>query len=93
MEDLSNYLDEEHGVKMGDIKISYILQADDLALISETSAGLQNLLKGLEKFCNRWHILVNLLKTNVLIYGKPYIAVRQFDKFLFNGVFIDETEK
>ena len=70
IEDLPKYLDPEDGVKMGSILIHYLLHADDLVLISETSSGLQNLLLGLETFCSRWHITVNLVKTNVLIFNK-----------------------
>ena len=72
IEDLPKYLDSETGIKMGTLLITYLLHADDLALISETRTGLQKLLNGLEKFCMRWHVTVNLLKTNVMIFNEKY---------------------
>ena len=93
LEDLPNYLNNDNGVIMGDMLISYILQADDLALVSETSAGLQKLIDGLQKFCNRWHILVNLVKTKVLIYNKKYITTREYDNFVFNSNMVEETDR
>ena len=46
-EDLPSYLDENSGAQMNNKRFSHILQADDLALISETASGLQKLIKGL----------------------------------------------
>ena len=41
LEDLPNYINNELGVKMGDIMICHMLQADDLVFASETSAAMQ----------------------------------------------------
>ena len=92
LEDLPTYLNDEYGVKMGDIIICYMLQADDLALISETSAGLQKLIFGLQQFCNRWNISVNLIKTKIMIFNGKYITNREIIDFLFNGRKIEKTE-
>ena len=93
IEDLPKYLDPEDGVKMGTILINYLLHADDLALISETSAGLQKLLIGLEKFCCRWHITVNLIKTNVMVFNESHSVIREVQNFLFFGNIIEECNK
>ncbi len=58
----------------------YILYADDLILCSESVEGLQKLLDGLFEFCRKWHLIVSLVKTNVLIFGKR----NPVDKFIFN---------
>ena len=91
LEDLPKYLNSKYGVKMDDIDICHLLQADDLVLISETEFGLKQLLMGLEKFCNRWHIILNLQKTKVMIYNQKYILGRKLRTFQFNGMSIDET--
>ena len=70
MEDLPFYLKDEHGVRIDDIIINHIFQADDLTLISETRDGLQKLINGLEKFCQRWQIEINLEKTKIMIKTK-----------------------
>ena len=40
LEELPAYLDHECGAQIRDMRINHILQADDLALISEKSSGL-----------------------------------------------------
>ena len=92
LEDLPSYLDNQCGVKMKDIRIDHILQADDLALISETSAGLQKLIKGLENFCQRWHIEINIEKTKVIIFNKKCIVIPTTQNFYMNGEQIEETD-
>lgn len=71
--------------------IAYLLLADDLALISETSTGLQRLLDGFRHFCNRWHLTVNMVKTRLSIYNKQYIILQSCPTVSFNGEKIDET--
>ena len=91
LEDLPSYLNNDYGAKVGDIKIDHILQADDLALISETKSGLQQLIKGLEKFCQRWHIEINIEKTKVIIFNKRLIVVPSDLDFFINGQKIEES--
>ena len=93
IEDLPKYLDPEDGVEMGTILIHYLLHADDLVLISETSTGLQKLLHGLEIFCCRWHITVNLVKTNVMIFNKSHASTREVQDFLLFKNKIAEVDK
>ena len=93
LEDLPKYLNSKYGVTISDSKICHLLQADDLVLISETEYGLKQLLKGLEKYCNRWHVILNILKTKIMIFNKKYIIGPQNFAFVFNGIPIDETDK
>ena len=50
------------------VGIFLIMYADDIALIAETSSGLQRKLKALESFCQKWGMEVNLVKTKVIIF-------------------------
>ena len=75
-----NYLDEKAGINFDDSVLNYMLYADDLVLCSETREGLQGLLNGLFKFCKDWHLILNLAKTSLLIYGDKKHA-----QFTFNG--------
>ena len=54
---------------------------DDLVLCSESADGLQNLIDGLYTFCSKWHLIVSLAKTNILIFGKR----QNENSFKFNG--------
>ena len=68
--DLKDFLEEECGLSLDNDILMYILYADDLILCSETPEGLQKLLDGLLKFCSKWHLIVSLAKTNVVIFGR-----------------------
>ncbi len=85
--DLNLYLEKECGILIdGDI-LAYILYADDLILCSDSPEGLQKLIDGLFEFCKKWHLIVSLEKTNVLIFGKNEPNC----KFIFNGSEIEIT--
>jgi len=67
LKDLGSYLDNI-GVYISDDEIlNYLLWADDLVLLSSTPEGLQHLLDGLHNFTRQWHLIVNTLKTKVMI--------------------------
>ena len=70
--DLCDYLDSEFGVKLDKKLLLYLLFADDLVLFSHSAKGLQKQLNCLSKYCAKWHLIVSLLKTNVVIYNSAY---------------------
>jgi hypothetical protein len=41
---------------------------DDLVILSESQAGLQNSLNKLEKYCYKWQLTVNTNKTKIMIF-------------------------
>jgi hypothetical protein len=84
--DLHKYLSHECGVLVSNQIISYILFADDLILCSETPEGLQKLIDGLYNYCNKWHLILSLTKTKVMIFNS---MKRQNHKFLFGNQEID----
>lgn len=67
--DLCDYLHKEVGVCIGNIIIAHLLWADDLILFSDTVKGLQRQLDGLYKFCCDNMMIVNELKTKVMVFG------------------------
>ena len=91
LSDISDYLDKNKGVTIGDIIVCYILFADDLLLISETSTGLQKLINGLENYCFQWQILVNLTKTKISVFNAQYVNPNAIDTFYFNKTEITKT--
>ena len=64
-----------------------MLWANDLILVSNTSSGLQKQLNGLHKFGSRNMMVVNELKTKVMVFGK-----KGNKAFVFNGMVIQNAE-
>ena len=60
-----------------------VMYADDLVLLSTTSAGLQEKLNKLYKYCQDWCLDVNVRKTKILVFNKP--GRRLENKFYFNN--------
>jgi hypothetical protein len=61
---------DKDDVFLAAIRISLLAQADDLLLFSISARGLQTKLVTLEDWCARNFILINLVKTIILIFGK-----------------------
>ena len=70
MADMGDYLKSRFGVYMGHSIIMHLLWADDLVLISDTCAGLQKQLDGLQNFCTKNLTAVNDIKTKCMAFGK-----------------------
>ena len=86
LDDMTGYLNRNSGVGIGNIKIDYLLFADDLVLLSESPSGLQNLINGVEKFCSQWHMLVNLTKTKVVLLNNTFVPIQNRGiRFKFNN--------
>ena len=86
MSDLKTYLSTAHGICMSNEIIAHLLWADDLILFSDTFKGLQIQLDGLKQFCSNNHMIVNEIKTKIMVFGNP-----KRSKIHFNSVDIDEV--
>ena len=67
--DIANMFDDScapFGIGTG--KLSHLLYADDLMLLSETKTCLQMCINKLKEYCNKWKLTVNLKKTKVIIF-------------------------
>ena len=67
--DLDEYLCKEVGVCLGDTIIAHLLWADDLILVTDSMKGLQKQLDGLFNFCSDNMMIVNEIKTKVMVCG------------------------
>ena len=54
----------------GDSYINCLLYADDIVLISDSQAGLQNCLNKTFKFCCEWGLDINFDKSKIMIFNK-----------------------
>ena len=70
MSDLKSFLDEYTGVCVSNEILIHQLWADDLFMVSDSQKNSQKQLNGLENFCAENHMIVNVVKTKYMIYGK-----------------------
>ena len=54
-----------HPITINNIKVSCLMYADDIVLISESAKGLQNCLNKLSNYCDIWNLSVNIDKYKV----------------------------
>ena len=55
-------------VELHDIEINHLLYADDLVILSKSASGLAKSLENLDRYCENWHLKVNVQKTKVIIF-------------------------
>ena len=69
--DLSNLFNEANSrpASLGNTAIGCLLYADDLVIMSESQEGLQCSINKLSMYCKRWHLKVNINKTQVVIFN------------------------
>jgi hypothetical protein len=77
LSDLSMLPDFED-VFLAGIRISILAQADDLILASLSARGLRIKLSSLEIWCNKNFILINMIKTIILIFGRMILPLPLF---------------
>ncbi|XP_047544636.1 uncharacterized protein LOC125076937 [Vanessa atalanta] len=73
--------------------ISEIMYADDLCFVADTTAGLQNLITGLDNACTKFGLKINVKKTEVMTMGahiSPSVSIgaeglKHVDKFKYLG--------
>jgi hypothetical protein len=88
--DLKDYFNAEYGIVISDTLILvHLLWADDLILVSDSAGGLQSQLDGLYTFCSKFQMIVNDMKTKVVLFGK---CPKENLSFVFNGKQLDITE-
>jgi hypothetical protein len=87
--DLKEFLDVEYGITIDEDIMVHLLWADDLVLMSDTKEGLQKHLDGLLSFCSKFQLIVNELKTKVMIFGKYEESVT----FVFNKTPLEITSQ
>ncbi len=90
LKDLGKSLDDAHGVVMYKNIIKHLLWADDLYLVSTTAPGIQKQIDNLSGYCKKWQLVVNTMKTKIVIFGRVEIPP---DTFTLNGNTIEIAEK
>eukprot|EP00116_Pleurobrachia_bachei_P008043 sb/3468305/ len=65
--------------------ISHLLWADDLVLMALNPASLQRLINVLEEYCEEWGLSVNLKKTEVMVFNKSAVKLKESEGFIYKG--------
>ena len=64
-------------------KISCLMYADDIVIMSEKASGLQSALDKLNTYCDKWDLDINVEKTKIMIFNKSGRMLKQH-KFLIH---------
>ena len=88
LSDMSHCFSDEDGIIIGDEIIKYLLWADDLVILAETPKGLQRQIDKLYSYCLENQLIVNTLKTKIMIYGSR----NDNDSFHFNNSPVEITD-
>ena len=77
------------GCNLNGLLINHIMYADDLVLISPSSAGLSQLLRECEKCGTRHDVKYNAKKSAVMIYRSMTLKGCTIPNYNLNGIFMD----
>ncbi len=88
LSDLCDSLSNRYGVVIdAETILTHLFWADDLILLSESADGLQAQIDNLHTFCSKWQMIINNLKTKVLIFNQD--KNEQLQKFHVGDVDIE----
>ena len=73
-----------------DLFINHILYADDMALLSLSSDGLQNSLNKLYTYCNKWKLEVSTIKTKVMVSSGRLLKGY---RFYYDGISLEQVKE
>ncbi len=90
LKDLSDELDDSCGVVVHNKILKHLLWADDLFLVSTYATIMQRQINNLNSYCKKWQLIVNTMKTKIMVFGDIHI---QDDFFHLDGNTISITEK
>ena len=86
--ELIDMLDELdcHGIHVNeDAKIIMILlYVADMALIADTIRRLQIMIDVLESYCCKWNMLVNLIRTKIMVFRREGV-LRKNEQWFYKG--------
>jgi len=68
LNDLHEYLGG--GINIDDLNVRVLLYADDLVILADDVAVLQNMIKRLELYCETWGMEVNPEKSKIMVFQK-----------------------
>ena len=93
LSDLPGIFDSNcYPVKLNNTSLHCLLYADDLIILSESSDGLQCALDKLHQYCLKWKLIVNIDKSNIMIFNKAGRLLEN-STFTYGGINIQITKE
>ena len=91
--DIINIFDDTcHPIKLqSGTKVSCLMYADDLVIVSEEACGLQSALNNLYTYCNKWDLEINTEKTKIMTFNKTGKTIKKFI-FSINNTRLENTD-
>ena len=94
--ELSEQLNRLEGVDvpiLNSERITHLLWADDLVLLSLTAIGLQKMLNILHTYCADWGLCVNMEKTAVMVFNRSGRLLNESRTFYYGETPIAPTRE
>jgi hypothetical protein len=79
-------------ITINNIKVSCLMYADDIVLISQSAKGLQNCLNKLSNYCDIWNLSVNIDKSKVIVFNKSGRVIKK-DNFKYMEYVLEITQE
>ena len=87
-----NGLDSVEVPILNSTRISHLLWADDLVLLSLDKEGLQRMIDTLRSYCQEWGLVVNLTKTAIMVYNVMGKLLNESREFRYGMLEIPSTK-
>ena len=68
-----------------DSRISHLLYADDLVLLSTSESGLQSNIDRVHAFCKLWGLSINISKSKIMVFSKSGRVPKDKFKYKLGG--------
>ena len=78
---------------LNELKLSHLLWADDLILLALNEKSLQILLNQLKDFCDNWGLVVNMTKTQVMVFNRSGRKLKESKTFKYGDLDIESTSE
>lgn len=83
------YLNDIHealagGLFIEGINVRTLLYADDIVILAEESKTLQQMIKNLEHYCEKWHLTINMNKSKIMVFRNGG-RLSQQDRWVLHG--------
>ena len=76
----------DQGVHLKDMLLKILLYADDLVLLAESPSDLQGMLDILRQFCEVNKMVVNVKKSEIVVFNRQFIRGNRIPRIQYNGV-------
>ena len=88
--DLPSYINcNEDPPMLGDLRLGYLMYADDIILLAKSEDELQKAVKGVEKFCDDWGLDVNTKKSKIIVFNSKGVVVNT--NILYKGFKLEDV--